>query len=76
MKRVLAGATWLFVLLWTGNYVSLATGLPTILPATIAAAFGIFVTLDPWGRIWEDREARPSPVTTESYTVSEALGNS
>lgn len=73
MTRFAAGIAWTFALTWAGNYVTLLTGLPAIVPAVVAVVMGAFVAADPLGRIWVHRSTRQALATMPSNPTVERI---
>ena len=61
VKRVASVALWFIATGWAFNYVSLLTGLPSILGLALAGVVSAFVGLDPMRLVWPAREGPLAP---------------
>ena len=67
VKRVVAGALWLFATAWGGNFLVLYLHVPSLLVPLMAIATGFLVTVDPFRWIW------PHPAPAERLERSARL---
>jgi hypothetical protein len=56
IKRAVASLMWFFTAAWAWNYVSLMTGLPSLVGAVIGASLAFYVLVDPLHRVWQVRD--------------------